>query len=69
MEAAPETATASMEPVKRSRLVWTRDLHQRFEEAVGKAGGIDVAVPKTVLEVCFQVSCFASDNVASDTCL
>lgn len=41
-----------MEPVKRSRLVWTPDLHQRFEEAVERAGGIDVAVPKTVLEVC-----------------
>lgn len=40
-----------MEPVKRSRLVWTPELHQRFEEAVLKAGGIDVAVPKTVLEV------------------
>lgn len=40
-----------MEPVKRSRLVWTRDLHMRFEAAVDKAGGIDVAVPKTVLEV------------------
>ena len=42
---------AYMEPVKRSRLVWTPELHQRFEEAVDKAGGIDVAVPKTVLEV------------------
>jgi SHAQKYF class myb-like DNA-binding protein len=40
-----------MEPVKRSRLVWTPDLHQRFEEAVEQAGGVDVAVPKTVLEV------------------
>ena len=44
-----------MEPVKRSRLVWTPDLHQRFEEAVERAGGIDVAVPKTVLEVCIVV--------------
>jgi hypothetical protein len=42
-----------MEPVKRSRLVWTAELHQRFEEAVAQAGGIDVAVPKTVLEVRF----------------
>ena len=49
---ATATPTAdSMEPVKRSRLVWTRDLHMRFEAAVEKAGGIDVAVPKTVLEV------------------
>lgn len=50
-----------MEPVKRSRLVWTTELHQRFEEAVSKAGGIDVAVPKTVLEVWFQraFSCFS----------
>lgn len=48
----PVFGGAYMEPVKRSRLVWTTELHQRFEEAVAKAGGIDVAVPKTVLEVC-----------------
>lgn len=47
----PGLRGAYMEPVKRSRLVWTPELHQRFEEAVDKAGGIDVAVPKTVLEV------------------
>jgi len=37
--------------LKRTRLVWTTDLHQRFEEAVLLAGGIEVAVPKAVLEV------------------
>ena len=55
MDGAPDAPTApatqSVEPIKRSRLVWTRELHQRFEQAVDKAGGIDVAVPKSVLEV------------------
>jgi hypothetical protein len=60
VDAAPETASPSVEPVKRSRLVWTTELHQRFEEAVEKAGGIDVAVPKTVLEVRL---CYASGPV------
>lgn len=40
--------------LKRSRLVWTPELHLRFREAVDRAGGIEAAVPKVVLEVRFQ---------------
>ena len=46
-----ENVSEQMEPVKRSRLVWTRELHDCFVDAVENAGGVDVAVPKTVLEV------------------
>lgn len=37
-------------PVKKPRLVWTDDLHKRFEEAVHKLGN-SKAVPKAILEV------------------
>eukprot|EP00892_Ulva_mutabilis_P002213 jgi/Ulvmu1/11993/UM083_0003.1 len=57
-----------MEPVKRSRLVWTPDLHQRFEEAVERAGGIDVAVPKTVLEVCSWITAMRCSLRSSRSC-
>lgn len=35
--------------VKRARLVWTPQLHKRFEEAVEKLG-YDKAVPKTIMQ-------------------
>ncbi len=48
-----ETDSASTHrtiPVKRTRLVWTKELHERFVEAVEKLG-LDKAVPKAILEV------------------
>lgn len=37
-------------PMKRSRLVWTPELHQRFLEAVNRLG--NDAVPKNIMQVC-----------------
>mgnify|MGYP001806998106 CR=1 FL=1 len=37
--------------VKRPRLVWTPQLHRKFESAVIKLGE-DKAVPKTIMQVC-----------------
>jgi SHAQKYF class myb-like DNA-binding protein len=36
--------------VKRARLVWTPQLHKRFEEALEKLGH-DKAVPKNIMQV------------------
>lgn len=36
-------------PMKRSRLVWTPELHQRFLEAVNRLG--NDAVPKNIMQV------------------
>jgi len=50
-------------PVKRTRLVWTEELHQRFVEAVERIG-IDKAVPKAILET-MGVKGLTRENVAS----
>lgn len=49
--------------VKRSRLVWTPQLHRRFEEAVEQLG-VDKCVPKTIMAI-MRVDGLTRENVAS----
>lgn len=42
--------------VKRARLVWTPQLHRKFETAVAKLGE-DRAVPKNIMQVCLFFLC------------
>lgn len=49
--------------VKRSRLVWTKVLHKRFEDAVNQLG-VDRAVPKTIMQI-MNVEGLTRENVAS----
>ena len=46
-----EDGAGGARAVKRPRLVWTPQLHKRFEEAINKLG-VDKAVPKTIMQVC-----------------
>ncbi|KAF8074448.1 hypothetical protein N665_1101s0010 [Sinapis alba] len=53
---------------KKPRMTWTIELHQLFEKAVEKMGGVDQAVPKQILK-CMQeemdVAGLTRNNVAS----
>jgi len=49
--------------VKRPRLVWTAQLHKRFEEAINKLGW-DKAVPKNIMQE-MNVEGLTRENVAS----
>lgn len=42
----------SAQALKRPRLVWTPQLHKRFEDAVNRLG-LKNAVPKTIMQVRF----------------
>ncbi|KAG0564888.1 hypothetical protein KC19_8G148000 [Ceratodon purpureus] len=67
----PEDANSAGEPAnsnedpnaKRTRLVWTPQLHKRFVEAVGHLG-IKNAVPKTIMQL-MNVEGLKRENVAS----
>eukprot|EP00210_Caulerpa_lentillifera_P008713 g8311.t1 len=50
-------------PVKKQRLVWTEDLHKRFEDAVNKLG-IGKAFPKAILEE-MNIEGLTRENIAS----
>jgi len=49
--------------MKRPRLIWTKQLHERFVEAVNKMG-VDQAVPKAIMES-MNVKGITRENVAS----
>jgi len=49
--------------MKRPRLIWTRQLHERFVEAVNKMG-VDQAVPKAIMQS-MNVKGITRENVAS----
>ncbi|CAG9467081.1 unnamed protein product [Pedinophyceae sp. YPF-701] len=55
--------TEEVRAVKRTRLVWTPELHNRFVAAVNQLG-IDNAVPKAILQV-MNVDGLTRENVAS----
>ena len=50
--------------VKRSRLVWTSDLHKKFLDAVERCGGIDQALPKAIMND-MKVAGLTRENVSS----
>ena len=54
VSAAPTTSDGSGDltarAIKKPRLVWTAQLHQRFEEAVEKLG-VEKAIPKNIMAV------------------
>lgn len=50
--------------VKRSRLVWTSDLHKKFLDAVERCGGIDQALPKAIMND-MKVVGLTRENVSS----
>ncbi|QDZ19401.1 HTH myb-type domain-containing protein [Chloropicon primus] len=59
-----EDEDASMQmAMKRPRLIWTRQLHERFVEAVNKMG-VDQAVPKAIMQS-MNVKGITRENVAS----
>jgi SHAQKYF class myb-like DNA-binding protein len=45
-----EDANGAARAIKRPRLVWTAQLHKRFEEAIQKLGETR-AVPKSIMQV------------------
>ena len=49
--------------MKRPRLIWTKQLHERFVEAVNKMG-VDQAVPKAIMQS-MNVKGITRENVAS----
>ena len=80
---ADDEADDAAPPVKKTRLVWTQDLHHIFEEAVEKLGP-DKAVPKTIMQVrqaahwvcaktliifCFRVSSSSSSSSDGPLCV
>ncbi len=50
--------------VKRSRLVWTSELHKKFLDAVERCGGIDHALPKAIMND-MKVAGLTRENVSS----
>ena len=57
-------ATDQDHATKRSRLIWTDTLHQRFLEAVERCGGIDHALPKAIMKD-MKVEGLTRENVSS----
>lgn len=60
LEGAEEEGQMAM---KRPRLIWTKQLHERFVEAVNKMG-VDQAVPKAIMQS-MNVKGITRENVAS----
>lgn len=56
--------SAEEHATKRSRLVWTDTLHQRFLEAVDRCGGIEQALPKAIMKD-MKVDGLTRENVSS----
>ena len=54
--------------LKRPRLVWTPQLHKKFEEAVQKIG-LNKAVPKTIMQVCMRSDHTVKVGMHKDVCL
>ena len=50
--------------MKRTRLIWTDTLHQRFLEAVERCGGIEHALPKAIMKD-MKVDGLTRENVSS----
>lgn len=61
----PENADKDLDhTVKRSRLVWTSELHKKFLDAVERCGGIDHALPKAIMND-MKVAGLTRENVSS----
>jgi len=58
-----EEEDAQQMAMKRPRLIWTKQLHERFVEAVNKMG-VDQAVPKAIMQS-MNVKGITRENVAS----
>jgi len=66
-EPAPEKVEKESSPdhtVKRSRLVWTDNLHKKFLDAVERCGGIEHALPKAIMND-MKVPGLTRENVSS----
>ena len=66
-EPAPEKVEKESSPdhaVKRSRLVWTDNLHKKFLDAVERCGGIEHALPKAIMND-MKVAGLTRENVSS----
>ena len=67
MDQFPMSQNADMDAdqtVKRSRLVWTSDLHKKFLDAVERCGGIEHALPKAIMND-MKVMGLTRENVSS----
>lgn len=61
------TALTQVRAIKKPRLVWTKELHRRFVDAVNHLG-VDKAVPKTIMHL-MNVDGLTRENVASHLCV
>ena len=64
MEQGTDDQAPEDHAMKRSRLIWTDTLHQRFLEAVDKCGGIEHALPKAIMKD-MKVQGLTRENVSS----
>lgn len=64
MDQVPGNQAPEDHTTKRSRLIWTDKLHQRFLEAVDRCGGIDHALPKAIMKD-MKVEGLTRENVSS----
>ncbi|KAK9070359.1 hypothetical protein SSX86_010761 [Deinandra increscens subsp. villosa] len=63
MKASSKSSLAVRRVGKKTKVIWTKDLHNKFLEAIGKLG-IDNAVPKKIIEL-MKVEGLTRDHVAS----
>ncbi|XP_022014537.1 putative two-component response regulator ARR13 [Helianthus annuus] len=63
MKSSSKSSSTRRRVEKKTKVRWTKDLHKKFLEAVGKLG-IDKAVPKKIVEL-MKVDGLTRDHVAS----
>ncbi|KAL8199670.1 hypothetical protein R6Q57_013238 [Mikania cordata] len=63
MKSSSKSSSTGICVGKKTKVIWTKDLHKKFLEAIGKLG-IDNAVPKKIVEL-MKVDGLTRDQVAS----